>query len=123
MRRWRSERGEGNIGCIIWLLVLVLAVLVAWKAIPVKLNSTKFYDYLDELAKFNAANKQMDELKVMILNRAKELNIDLDPKNVVVTRKGDSIYMDVQYQIPVEVLGFTYQWKFHHTLDRPIFIV
>jgi hypothetical protein len=59
----------------------------------------------------------------MILNRAKELDIALDPKNVMVRRKGDSIYIDVQYQIPVEVLGFTYQWNFHHTLDRPIFIV
>ena len=123
MRRWQTERGEGNIGCILWVLVLILVVMVAWKAIPVKLSTTKLYDYMDELAKFNAASKQPDELKKMILNRAKELDIVVDPNNVVVLRKGDSIHMDVQYQMPVNVLGFTYQWKFHHSLDRPIFII
>lgn len=123
MRRWRSERGEGNIGCILWVLVLILVVMVAWKAIPVKLSTTKLYDYMDELAKFSAASKPPDELKKMILVRAQDLGIKVDPSNVAVSRKGDSIHMDVQYQVPVSVLGFTYQWNFHHTLDRPIFII
>jgi hypothetical protein len=123
MRRWHSERGEGNIGCILWVLVLILVVMVAWKAIPAKLSTTKLYDYMDELAKFNAASKPPDELKKMILNRAKDLDITVDPNNVVVARKGDSIHMDIQYQMPVTVLGFTYQWNFHQTLDRPIFII
>lgn len=123
MRRWNSERGEGNLGCILWVLVLILVVMVAWKAIPAKLSTTKLYDYMDELAKFSASSKQPDELKKMILNRAKELDIAVDPNNVVVARKADSIHMEIQYQMPVTVLGFTYQWKFHQTLDRPIFII
>ena len=36
MRRRNAERGEGNLGCILWLVVLGLAVMIAWKAIPVK---------------------------------------------------------------------------------------
>lgn len=31
--------------------------------------------------------------------------------------------MEVEYTIPVEFPGYTYQWNFHHKLDRPIFIV
>lgn len=123
MRFRRSERGEGNIGCILWLLVLVLAVMVAWKAVPVKLNSSKFYGYLDEVAKFQAARSQTDDMKKSILNRAKDLDIAVDPNNVIVIRKGDFISIDVTYVVPVELLGFTYQWKFHHRLDRQIFIV
>ncbi len=119
----RSERGEGNIGCILWVLVLALAVMIAWKAVPVKMTTSKFYGYLDELAKFQAARSQPPAIKKAILDKASEMDLNVEPQNVLVTRKGDFISIDVQYVVPVEVLGFTYQWKFHHRLDRQIFIV
>jgi hypothetical protein len=123
MPRRRAERGEGNLGCVFWLLLLGIAVLIAWKAVPVKLQSTHLYDHMDELAKFAAANTPPDELEKRILHRAKELNIPLQKKDVNVERNGDRIYMDVQYTIPVEFPGYTYQWHFRHKLDRPIFII
>ena len=119
----RSERGEGNLGCILWLLALGLAILIAWKAVPVKLQSTELYDYMDELAKFSAAQMKPDELKKRILDRAAQLQIPLRKEDVRVERNGDRIYMEVEYTIPVEYPGYTYQWNFHHKLDRPIFIV
>ena len=120
-RRW--ERGEGNVGCILWLIALGLAVLIAWKAVPVKLQSTELYDYMDELAKFAAAHTPPEQLEKMILDRAKQLNIPLQKKDVKVERNGDRIFMDVQYTIPVELPGYTHQWNFRHKLDRPIFII
>lgn len=119
----RSERGEGNLGCILWLLALGLAILIAWKAVPVKLQSTELYDYMDELAKFSAAQVPPDQLKKRILDRAAQLQIPLRKENVRVQRNGDRIYMEVEYTIPVEFPGYTYQWNFHQKLDRPIFIV
>ena len=119
----RSERGEGNLGCILWLLALGLAVLIAWKAVPVKLQSTELYDYMDELAKFSAAQIPPDQLKKRILDRAAQLQIPLSKENVRVQRNGDRIYMEIEYTIPVEFPGYTYQWNFHQKLDRPIFIV
>ncbi len=119
----RSERGEGNLGCILWLLALGLAVLIAFKAVPVKLQSTEMYDYMDELARFSAAQVRPDGLKKRILDRAAQLQIPLDKENVKVERNGDRIYMEVEYTIPVEFPGYTYHWNFHHKLDRPLFIV
>ena len=119
----RSERGEGNLGCILWLLALGFAVLVAWKAVPVKLQSTELYDYMDELAKFSAAQVPPDQLKKRILERAAQLQIPLTKDNIRVERNGDRIYMEVEYTIPVEFPGYTYLWNFHQKLDRPIFIV
>jgi hypothetical protein len=123
MPRRRAERGEGNLGCILWVIALGLAILIAWKAVPVKLQSAEMYDYLDELAKFGAAHTSVDEMEKQIFNRAKQLNIPLDKKNIHVQRNGDRIYMDVQYTIPVEFPGYTHQWHFRHKLDRPIFII
>jgi hypothetical protein len=119
----RSERGEGNVGCILWVIALAIAVLIAWKAVPVKLQSAEMYDYLDELAKFGAGHTNVDEMEKQIMNRAMQLNIPLDKKSVNVQRHGDRIYMEVEYTIPVEFPGYTYQWHFRHKLDRPIFII
>jgi hypothetical protein len=119
----RSERGEGNLGCILWLLALGLALLIAWKAVPVKIQSTEMYDYMDELAKFSAAQVPPDQLKKRILERAAQLQIPLTKDNIRVERNGDRIYMEIKYTIPVEFPGYTYLWNFHQKLDRPIFIV
>jgi hypothetical protein len=123
MPRRRSERGEGNLGCILWLLALGLATLIAWKAVPVKVQSTQLYDYMDELAKFSAARTPPDQLEKMIIDRAKQLEISLEKKDVKVERNGDNIFMEIEYTVPLEFPGYTYQWHFHQKLDRPIFIV
>jgi hypothetical protein len=123
MPRRRSERGEGNLGCILWLLALGLATLIAWKAVPVKVQSTQLYDYMDELAKFSAARTPPEQLEKMIIDRAKQLDIALEKKDVNVERNGDNIFMEIEYTVPLEFPGYTYQWHFHQKLDRPIFII
>jgi hypothetical protein len=123
MPRRRGERGEGNLGCILWLLALGLVTLIAWKAVPVKIQSTQLYDFMDEQAKFAAARTPPDEIAKAIVNRAHQLDIPLERDGVHVTRDGDRIFMDVDYTIPLEFPGYTYQWHFHQKLDRPIFIV
>ncbi len=123
MARRSAERGESNLGCIIWLVVLALAVLVCWKMIPVKVNSAEMADYLVEVAQFQAAGRPPEELKKLILNRAAELGLPLLKENVTVVRTGDRIRMTVDYTVPVDFPGYTYNWHFRHEVDRPIFIV
>ena len=123
MPRRRSERGEGNLGCILWLLALGLVTLIAWRAVPVKIQSSELYDYMDELGKFQAARTPPEDLKKLIVLRARQLSIPLDKNDVRVERDGDRIFMEVDYTVPVDIIGFTYKWHFHQKLDRPIFIV
>jgi hypothetical protein len=123
MPRRRSERGEGNLGCILWLAALALVSLIAWKAVPVKIQSSELYDYMDELAKFNSARTPTDDLAKMIMDRAHGLGIQMQKGDVTVQRNNDRIFMEVDYTVPLDILGITYNWHFHQKLDRPIFIV
>jgi hypothetical protein len=123
MPRRTAERGEGNLGCIVWVLLLALGVLIAWKTIPVKMSSAEIYDYMDELARFSAGHEPPEDIKKQILARAYELRLPLDKEHVMVERVGDRIRMSIDYTFPVEFPGYTYNWHFHHELDRPIFIV
>lgn len=123
MRRRIAERGEGNLGCILWLLVLGLAVMISWKAIPVKMASAELYDYMDEVARATGVNTTAEEVSKAILQRAADLHLPLTKENLRVVRDGDRLIMRAEYTVPVDFPGYTYHWHFVHEMDRPIFIV
>ena len=123
MRRRIAERGEGNLGCILWLLVLGLAVMISVKAVPVKIASAEMYDYMDEVARSAGVNTTAEDAKKAILQRAADLKLPVDKDHVTVVRDGDRVKMRVEYTVPLEFPGYTYNWHFVHELDRPIFIV
>jgi hypothetical protein len=121
MQRKTAERGEGNLGCILWLVLLGIGALIAFKTIPVKVQSAELYDYMVELTKF-AASSTPQQLEKQILQRARELNLPLDKDSVEVRKGGDRIQMEARYMVPVEFPGYTYEWQFDHQIDRPIYI-
>jgi hypothetical protein len=121
MSRRFGERGEGNLGCVLWLLVLGLAVLIAVKMIPVKIASSQLYDYMEEQAKF-AGSASPENLAKGILGKAKELELPLGKDDLKVERVGDNIRMHADFTVPVEFPGYTYMWHFDHEVNRPIFI-
>jgi hypothetical protein len=121
MFRKTAQRGEGNLGCILWLVLLAIGVLIAWKTIPVKIKSAEMYDFMVELTKF-AASTPPAQLEKQILVRAKELDVPLDKDNVQVEVVNERIRIKAQYMVPVEFPGYTYEWHFNHEIDRPIFV-
>ena len=120
MRR-TAGLGEGKLGCFIWLAVLLLAGLIAYKALPVKLASTQLYDYMDDQARFGA-RVPAATLKGRVLNRAKQLHLPVTTKDLTVSKRGGIIHMECKFTAPVDVLGFTYNWDFDLEVDRQIFI-
>jgi hypothetical protein len=120
MRRLRA-RGDGKIGCVLWLLAFLIAGLIAWKMIPVKIASSQLYDYMEDEAKFAAGNT-VETLKKRILQKAVELRLPVKEENVTVEKPGDNIRMRCIYSVPVEFPGYTYVWHFDHQVNRPIYI-
>jgi hypothetical protein len=121
MSRISKQAGDSKLGCLIWILLFAIAILVAVKMIPVKLQSVELYDFMVEQAKW-AANHKPDRIRRDILKKADELRIPLDRKNVRVERHGDRIIMQADYSVPVRFPFYTYVWEFHHLVDRPIYI-
>ena len=116
-----QARGEGKIGCILWLTVFAVAALIAYKMIPVKIASSQFYDYMEDEAKFSAGNSP-ELLKKKIYEKARELDLPIKEEQITVEKAGDNIKMRAVYDVPVEFPGYTYVWHFDHQLNRPIYI-
>lgn len=122
MKRRSAQRGDGNLGCILWAVVAAVVIYIAWMMVPVKIASAQLADFMEEQAKF-AEHRKPERIKKAILNKARELDVPIDAKRLKVERRGDTIYMDIEYTIPVEFIGgYVYEWHFNHHIDRPIFI-
>ena len=121
VRRPVPERGEGKLGCFLWLVVLALAGLIAYQAIPIKLASAQLYDYMDDQARFGARTSA-GNLKSMVLKRAQELDLPVTKDDLTVTKSGGMIHMRCKFTAPLNILGFTYDWDFDLKVDRQIFL-
>jgi cytochrome c oxidase assembly protein Cox11 len=121
-RRW-AELGEGSLGCVFWAALLLVAVTVAWKMVPVKLKSAELYDFMvDQAGYASTATTDTDLVKKRILAKARELDIPLAADHVTVQRVGDRIKMRAAYTIDVKFPGYTYHWNFDHEVDRDLYI-
>jgi hypothetical protein len=120
MSRNRRERGEGNFGCLIGIVVLLIAALIAYKLIPIKVKTADMRDTVMDEARSAGAHKD-GQIRAAILNKAKQLNLPIGDENVKVRRQSGIIYVDVEYTVPVEFPGYTYNWHFRHKTDNPIF--
>lgn len=124
MRGKRGVRGRGNIGCLLWLIVVVAVGHVLWKVVPVKIKTSAFYDVMQEQASFGSI-KSEGAIQYEILRRAEELRIPVTKENFKIVRTREAVTVEAHYEIPIEFFGglYTYVWKFDPVVSRPTFAV
>ena len=54
MKDTRRIRGEGKVGCVIWLAIVALVAYGLFKIVPVKIANSSFEDFLTEQASFGS---------------------------------------------------------------------
>jgi len=120
--RRRGERGEGKIGCIFWTAALIVGIVVAWVAVPVKVKTAELHDFMIDQATDAGRTRSGEAIKKRVLARAKELDLPVTSKNLTVNRSEARVRMDADYTVTLEFpFGITYDWRFQHEVDRPIF--
>lgn len=117
-----GPRGEGRIGCILWALLLGVAILIAVKAVPVKLTDVEFGDFIEEQAQFSG-RASAETVKARILKKAKELDIPLEAKKLSVEKNARRVKIECSYMVTLDFGFYQYDWVFTHEMDRPIFII
>ena len=120
MQRNRRERGEGQFGCLVGLVVLALAALIAYRMIPIKVKAADLRDTVQNEAR-SAGQHNDNHIRAAIAHKAATLGLPVAPEAIIVERRSGQINVDVKYTVPVEFPGYTYQWKFHHSAENPIF--
>lgn len=119
-RRNRSERGEGQAGCLVGVVLLALGLFVAYKLIPIKIRAAELRQTVVDESK-SAGTHDDKAILGNILAKANEQKLPVNEENVKIVRAGSSITVDVDYVVPVDFPGKTFNWHLHHHAENPIF--
>ena len=120
MRKSRRERGESQFGCLLGLILLGIAIFVAWKMIPVKVKAAEMRQTVVDEAK-SAGTHNDERIKAAIMAKAREDALPLTEEDINIVRANGEITVTVNYTVPIAFPGYTYQWHITHTATNPIF--
>jgi predicted membrane protein len=120
MHMRRRERGESQLGCLFGLILLAIAIFIAWKMIPVKVRAAELRQVVTDEAK--AAGMHDDnKIRGAIMEKVHDTKLPVTDEDIHITRANSEITIDVEYVVPIDFPGFTYQWHIHHHAQNPIF--
>ncbi|MGZ8867750.1 MAG: hypothetical protein ACXW2P_05345 [Thermoanaerobaculia bacterium] len=105
---------------MVGLVLLLAAIFVAYKMVPIKVKAAELRGEVVDEAK-SAGSRSDTQITNTIVNKAQSLGLPLGKEGVTINRAATTIHVSVQYVVPVEFPGFTYQWHFKHTAENPIF--
>lgn len=119
-QRSAGQRGEGRLGLLLWLAVVILGGMIAYEAIPVRIRVAQLQDFMieaTERARFHNA----ESLRKNIVARAQELELPVGDEDVQVVLGSGQIKIDAAYTMHLEFPFYTYVWNKEHHIDRPVF--
>jgi hypothetical protein len=120
VRRSNRERGEGRLGCFLWVLLAGLIAYGAFKIIPVKFAASRFADFMNEESAFGY-QKQNPTILRELLAQAQELELPITKEQIEITRTRELITIAVHYEVPIKFFGqLGFVWKFDPVVTRAL---
>lgn len=122
MRRWRYQRGDVPVGCLVGGLVALIVVLVSIKAAPIMIHVGELDKEIASLAdRANRREYNDQRIRRDILERAEVLDLPVTKKSIDIKRTSNRIKITVHYTVNIDFPGYTYVWNKEHFHERPLF--
>jgi hypothetical protein len=122
MTRWRYQRGDVPVGCLVGGVVAIVVVLVAIKVAPIMIHVGELDKEISNLADRANRREYTDQrIRHDILEKAELLDLPVTKKSVNIKRTSNRIKVTVRYTIPIDFPGYTYVWNKEHYHERPLF--
>jgi len=121
---WRDESGKNSIRGIIALALIVGAVYVGVKFLPVRTAAFQFDDAVrDEVVFAGSRRSSDDQIMQSLLESADILGLPIQRGDIRVRRQGRKyIVVDAEYTVVVELIGgYTFNWNFSPHHEGPVF--
>lgn len=124
----RFERGEGKVGCVIGLILLVIAIWIGVKAIPVRVSVGALQDFVEQTAEKASllrdtpgGDSKEKQIVWLITQKAEQERLPVKPENVEVLFSSQRCAIKVKYTVTINFGFYTYDWAVVHEADRTLF--
>ena len=109
----RSQRGEGKLKAIVFTLLIISGIYVAYKLVPPYVNEYQLQDKMEELARFGIVNRYSDEqVRENVFKTVQDLNLQMIKReDIKVTVTQATCRISLDYTVPVDM--FFYSTELH----------
>jgi hypothetical protein len=116
-----GERGEGRLGLLIALAVVGVGAFLGVKIIPVKISAYEFRDFVEQECRHAALTKDDKKIAKAIMEKADDLELPLDRKNLKLRRTTSEMIIEASFQMPIDLKLTTYDFKYQVKSRAPLF--
>jgi hypothetical protein len=123
MLRSESERGEGRLGTIIWLLIVGGIGYATWNVFPVYYGNYNFADKMNELARAPKYSHPDERIEQELIKAGQENYLEnyIGPKTCKISTLEVRRVIVCEYDRMVQVLpGYKHKFHFKNEVDQPL---
>jgi len=110
-----GEEGKGTLGCVFAIVLMVVALVLAFKLGPPYVNHYGFKGEMKQVASRSGARAMAmseENIKKDVIQVASKNNIDLKIEDIKITRPTGQIVINVKYNVPVNFFIMTHDLSF-----------
>jgi len=104
----RSQRGEGKLKAVVFTVILVAGIFLAYKLVPPYVNEYQLQDKMQELARFGIVNRYSDEqIRDNVYKAVQDLNLPIKREDIKVYISQATCKISLDYSVPVDLLFYS----------------
>jgi cell division protein FtsL len=112
-RRHRAERGEGKLKAVIFTVILVLGIYVAFKLVPPYVAEYQLQDKIQEVARFGIVNRYSDDqVRENVFKEVQDLGLPVRREDIKVYISQATCKISVDYTVPVDLMFYSTELHF-----------
>jgi len=119
----RSQTGEGRMGGLIFLALLIAMAYAAWNVAPAYMDHYDFVDKVNEICRTPRYKGDDDRIMEMLMREVRNRRLDewIKPGSFRVNTTETSRRINLRYEREVQVLpGWKKRLKFDFQSDQPL---
>jgi cell division protein FtsL len=103
----RSQRGEGKLKAIVFTVILITCIYVAFKLVPIYVAEYQLNDKLQEEARYGVVNRYSeDKVKDDIMKEVTDLDVPVKKEDIKVSSNMQVVKISIDYTVPVDLLFY-----------------
>jgi hypothetical protein len=112
-RSRRSQRGAGRLKAIVFTVILILGIYMAFKIVPAYVSEYQLQDKMQEQARFGVVNRySAEQIRDSIYKVVQDLDIPAKRDDIKVTTSQEVVRISLDYTVPINTIFYNTELHF-----------
>ena len=117
-----KQRGEGRLGCILYILVIVYILIIGVQIVPVLYNNLQMKDEMGQVASsYYQFRGNQQRIYMVLTDKARALDIPLGRKDFKIIKRAKRVDISAHYGVEINFLFMKKEIKLNPKVSKPAY--